>query len=114
MAGEVVEQFKQFRTPLDAHPRSCLAHHTTGAGRDTVAQLCFQDSEEWDRRMLLRCRTASPLSRHGLEDKVTAAMISSSHAGPEAQPAALRVSFRVEDAVPEAALPGAGGPEGPA
>jgi hypothetical protein len=58
LMAEVVEQFEALRVATAQLRRSCshmmriymLAHHTTGAGWNTVAQLCYRDA--WDREML--------------------------------------------------------------
>ena len=78
LMAKVMEQFELIRS-LSA--RLCkalshmmriyvLAHHTAGAGWDTVAQLCFL--EEWDRKMLAVQDSFTPLKTW--EEKVTAIM----------------------------------------
>jgi hypothetical protein len=50
--AEVVKQFEALRVATAHLRRSCshmtwiymLAHHTSGAGWNTVAQLCFRDA----------------------------------------------------------------------
>jgi hypothetical protein len=76
--AEVVEQFKLIRSLTARLRKVCshmiriyvLAHHTTGACWDTVAQLCFR--EEWDHKMLAVQDGFTPLKTW--EEKVTAAM----------------------------------------
>jgi len=76
---EVVGLFEEIRTLTTRLRKACshmmciyvLAHHTTGAGWDTVAQLCYR--EEWDRKMLAVQDGFVPLRTW--EEKVTAAML---------------------------------------
>jgi uncharacterized membrane protein YgcG len=76
--ARVVEQFAEVRA-CAAHLRhACsrmmrihiLAHHTTGASWDTVAQVCFR--EQWDREMVKVADGFKPLPTW--EERVTSAM----------------------------------------
>ena len=78
LVAELIEQFEVVRVATAHLRRSCshmmriymLAHHTTGAGWNTVAQLCYR--EVWDREMLGLQDGFKPLATW--EEKVMTAM----------------------------------------